>query len=115
VPVAQAVQVHARRHGAEELYGAGKGEIGLGHYEVRSWVGWHHHMTLSLLALWFLQLHKERLGGKNPGADGAGVAGGLRPSAATEAAPCGGNRGGSQPRAAAERGGAHLPLVCEDR
>jgi SRSO17 transposase len=37
----------------------------LGHYEVRSWVGWHHQMTLSMLALWFLQLEKERLGEKN--------------------------------------------------
>jgi len=92
VPVAKPVEVHGRRHGAEELYGAGKGEIGLGHYEVRSWVGWHHHMTLSLLALWFLQLHKGRLGGKNPGANGAAVAGGVRPAAATAAAECGPDR-----------------------
>jgi len=32
---------------------------------VRSWVGWHHHMTLSLLALWFLQTERLRLGKKN--------------------------------------------------
>jgi SRSO17 transposase len=115
VPVAQVAQVHGRRHGAEELYGAGKGEIGLGHYEVRSWVGWHHHMTLSLLALWFLQLHKERLGGKNPGVDGAAVAGDLHPAAATEAAQCGRDCGGGEPGAAAQRRGAHLPLVFEDR
>jgi SRSO17 transposase len=55
------VAAHGRRHGAEELFGAGKGEVGLGHYEVRSWVGWHHHMTLSLLALWFVSLEKGRL------------------------------------------------------
>lgn len=61
------VQAHARRHGVEQGLQAGKGEVGLGHYEVRSWVGWHHHMTLSLLALWFLIRQKERLGGKNPG------------------------------------------------
>jgi SRSO17 transposase len=66
VPLAKAAAVHGRRHGAEEWYGAGKGEIGLGHYELRSWVGWHHHMTLSLLALWFLQLHQERWGEKIP-------------------------------------------------
>ena len=36
-------------------------EVGLAHYEVRSWVGWHHHMTLSLVALWFLSLEKRRL------------------------------------------------------
>jgi SRSO17 transposase len=60
-------QVHGARHGIEELLEEGKGEVGLGHYEVRSWVGWCHHMTLSLLALWFLQLERLRLGGKNPG------------------------------------------------
>ena len=64
-------RVHGARHRVEELLEAGKGEVGLGHYEVRSWVGWHHHMTLSLLALWFLILEKKRLGGKNPGVDGA--------------------------------------------
>jgi SRSO17 transposase len=114
VPLDQVVRVHSQRHAAEELYGAGKGEVGLGQYEVRSWVGWHHHMTLSLLALWFLQLHKERLGGKNPGADGAAVAGDLGPSAATAAAPCGSDRRRGQSRAAAKRRGAHLSLVCAD-
>jgi SRSO17 transposase len=65
------VDAHGRRHGVEEVLRAGKGEAGLGHYEVRSWVGWHHHVTLSLLALWFLILEKDRLGGENPGFDGA--------------------------------------------
>jgi hypothetical protein len=53
--------VQGQRHGVEESLEAGKGEVGLGHYEVRSWLGWHHHMTLSLLALWFLALEKQRL------------------------------------------------------
>src|SRR4029078_11096377 len=53
------------RHGVEEALGVGKGEVGLGQYEVRSWVGWHHHMTLSLLALWFLILERIRVGGGN--------------------------------------------------
>jgi SRSO17 transposase len=74
VPLAGPVVAHARRHGVEELLQAGKGEVGLGHYEVRSWMGWHHHMTLSLLALWFLVLEKGRLGKKNPGPDGAAAA-----------------------------------------
>jgi SRSO17 transposase len=68
VPLVKVVAVHSRRHGAEELFAAGKGEAGLSHYEVRSWVGWHHHMTLSLLALWFLELEQGRLGEKNSGA-----------------------------------------------
>jgi len=115
VPVAQVATAHGRRHGAEELYAAGKGEIGLGHYEVRSWVGWHHHMTLSLLALWFLQLHKERLGEKNPGVDGAGVAGDPYAATATAAADRGGDCVGGQPSAATQRRGTYLPLVCENR
>ena len=40
--------------------------MGLAQYEVRGWVGWHHHTTLSLLALWSLILEKQRLG-KNLG------------------------------------------------
>ena len=71
VPLAVVVDAHSRRHGIEEVLQAGKGEVGLAHYEVRSWVGWHHHMTLSLLALWFLILEKDRLGKKNSRVDGA--------------------------------------------
>src|SRR6266853_2855292 len=82
VPLSQVVGVQGRRHGVEELLQAGKGEVGLGHYEVRSWMGWHHHMTLSLLALWFLILEKQELGGENPGLDGAAIAGGVRAAAA---------------------------------
>ncbi len=71
VPLRQVARAHGQRHGVEEVLQAGKGEVGLAHYEVRSWVGWHHHMTLSLLALWFLILEKSRLGEKNPGVDRA--------------------------------------------
>ena len=104
-------RVHGARHRVEELLEEGKGEVGLGHYEVRSWVGWHHHMTLSLLALWFLQLERLRLGGKNAGHDGAASAGHLHGVAAPAAAECGADSRGREPSAAAERGGAHLPLV----
>ena len=58
------VRVAARRHHIEQAFEAAKGEAGLDHYEVRSWVGWHHHMTLSMLALWFLVLERRRLGKK---------------------------------------------------
>ena len=71
VGLAAVVRSQRRRHGVEEALGVGKGEVGLGHYEVRSWVGWHHHMTLTLLAAWFLCLERDRLGGENPGVDGA--------------------------------------------
>jgi SRSO17 transposase len=64
VPLVRVAEAQGRRHGVEEVLQAGKGEVGLAQYEVRSWVGWHHHMTLSLLALWFLILEKRRLGKK---------------------------------------------------
>jgi SRSO17 transposase len=111
-PLARVVEAHGRRHGVEELFGVGKGEVGLDHYEVRSWVGWHHHMTLSLLALWFLQLERNRFGGENPGRDGAADTGDFRPPAPAESPDPSSNRGGSQHCIAEERRGAHLPLVC---
>src|SRR5262249_57312984 len=97
VPVERLAQVHGQRHGVEEVLQAGKGEVGLAHYEVRSWVGWHHHMTLSLLALWFLAREKQRLGKKNPGVNGAAAAGGVRPAVAGAAAESPADRGRSQP------------------
>jgi hypothetical protein len=73
------VRVHAERHRIEQTLQEAKGEAGLAHYEVRGWDGWHHHMTLSLLALWFLLCERARLGGKIAGGDGAaGEAGVLR-------------------------------------
>lgn len=111
VGVAEVAKAHSRRHGVEELLQAGKGEVGLGQYEVRSWVGWHHHMTLSLLALWFLQLERRQLGGENPGVDGAATAGGVHPATPAPAGQRAADRGGSQPSATPQRGGADLPLV----
>ena len=67
VPLAEVVRAQRQRHRIEEVFAAGKGEVGLDHYEVRSWVGWHHHMTLCLVALWFLCLERRRVGGENPG------------------------------------------------
>ena len=34
----------------EEHFEDSKGYLGMGHYECRSWTGWHHHMTLVALA-----------------------------------------------------------------
>jgi hypothetical protein len=32
----------------------GKSEAGMDAYQVRTWEGWHHHMALTLMAVWFL-------------------------------------------------------------
>lgn len=44
----------------------GKDEVGLDEYEVRGWRGRHHHLTMVMLALWFLVLEQRRLGKKQP-------------------------------------------------
>jgi SRSO17 transposase len=51
----------------EDCFLRGKQEVGLDDYEVRGWRGFHHHMTLVMLALWFLVLQARRLGGKSRG------------------------------------------------
>ena len=70
VPLVEIGRAQRQRHRIEEMFAAGNGEAGLDHYEVRSWVGWHHHMTLALIALWYLCLERRRVGGKNPGNHG---------------------------------------------
>jgi len=70
ISLLQVVQAHGQRHRVEEALQEGKQEVGLGQYECRSWVGWHHHMTLCLVALLFLTLERRTMGKKNPGLDG---------------------------------------------
>lgn len=50
--------VKGARGRIEDALPWGKGEVGWSQYEVRRWVGWYHHLTWSLLALWFLSLEK---------------------------------------------------------
>jgi SRSO17 transposase len=64
-PLLEMVQAGHNRWPVEDCFLRGKQEVGLDDYEVRGWRGWHHHMTLSMLALWFLVLQKRRLGKKN--------------------------------------------------
>ena len=47
-------------HRIEDCLKRAKSEAGLSDYEVRTWAGWHHHQTLSLIALWFLILETRR-------------------------------------------------------
>jgi SRSO17 transposase len=49
--LAEVVGVAGTRWVIEQLLEAAKGEVGLDHYEVRSWTGWYRHMTLALWAL----------------------------------------------------------------
>lgn len=58
--VSKLAKTAAGRHYVEVTIKEAKGEAGLDEYEVRSWVDWHHHMTLSLLATFFLVYEKNR-------------------------------------------------------
>ncbi len=53
-PLTTLVEIAGTRWTIETNFETAKGEVGLDHYEVRSWHGWHRHMTLCLLAQAFL-------------------------------------------------------------
>jgi len=44
------VKVAGTRWAIEESFESAKGEVGLDHYEVRSWDGWYRHITLAMFA-----------------------------------------------------------------
>jgi SRSO17 transposase len=60
-PLEVLARVAGRRWAIEEAFAQAKGEVGLDQYEVRSWVGWHRHMTLAMVALTLLVLTRARL------------------------------------------------------
>src|SRR5207244_9541468 len=60
-PLETLVWVSGMRWPIESCFAEGKGEVGLDHDELRFWPGWHHHMTLVLLAHHFLVRLQQRL------------------------------------------------------
>ena len=60
VPLEELARVAKAAHRIEECFERGKGEAGLGDYQVRNWIAWHHHQTLSLMAAWFLNQEMRR-------------------------------------------------------
>jgi SRSO17 transposase len=71
-PLREFARVAKAEHRIEECIKRAKKEAGLADYEVRTWEGWHHHQTLSLLATWFLI--KETRRGKKMDASNHGAA-----------------------------------------
>lgn len=53
-PVIEFVRLSGMRWPIETIFEEAKGEVGFDHYELRSWLGWHHHMLLVALAHHFL-------------------------------------------------------------
>jgi len=70
IPITRLAAVSGCRWTVEQDFQAGKGECGLDEYETRGWIGWHHHTALSLLAMFFLELQRVRIGKKIPADDG---------------------------------------------
>jgi hypothetical protein len=62
------------RWAIEQCFEEGKTELGMDHYEVRKYAGWHHHMLMTMLAHFFLWHLKLRLGKKSSSADGIAAA-----------------------------------------
>jgi SRSO17 transposase len=88
-PLEELVRACGMRWPIESSFEEGKGELGMDQYELRFWAGWHHHMTLVILAHHFLVRLQRRLsqregglkaGGQAPGSSSAN--GPNRPEAA---------------------------------
>ena len=60
------VQLTKERYRVEQDYQQMKEELGLDHFEGRSWTGWHHHVTLVMLAHAFLRFEQRRRRDKSP-------------------------------------------------
>lgn len=71
LPQATLIWLLGRRWPVEQAIKESKDELGMDQYEVRGWRGWHHHLTMTLLAHHFLMRLRSRLGGDRPGADRA--------------------------------------------
>ena len=63
--LADLVRVAGTRWTIEACFEAAKGETGLDQYEVRSWTGWHRHITFAMLAHAYLAvLRRAAIGGR---------------------------------------------------
>jgi SRSO17 transposase len=61
--LATLVRVAGTRWTIEACFEAAKGEVGLDEYEVRSWTGWHRHITFAMLAHAYLAVVREAAAG----------------------------------------------------
>lgn len=73
------VWLSGRRWAIEQGFEESKSELGMDHYEVRTFAGWHHHLLVTMLAHFFLWrlnigLEKKSTGSdRTPGAVSVGI------------------------------------------
>jgi SRSO17 transposase len=65
-PLEVLAQVACTRHEVEEYFQDAKSSLGMAQYETRSWIGWHHHMSLVAMAHLFITLTRRDLKKKTP-------------------------------------------------
>ena len=70
IPLGILVWLSGVRWAIEQCFAESKTALGMDHYEIRKYAGWHHHMLITMLAHFFLWHLKLKLGKKSPGADG---------------------------------------------
>lgn len=76
VHVRRLLAVAFTRWNVEHIFRVGKSEVGLTHFEARSYVSLKRHLALCLVVLAFVALHAMRLRGEKSGRDvGAGMPG----------------------------------------
>ncbi len=81
-PTLKALAELAReRRRVEQDYRELKDELGMDHYEGRSWQGWHHHVALTCLAHLFLQGERHRSASSEVTQKKPGRPGGRKPAA----------------------------------
>jgi SRSO17 transposase len=73
-PLRTFVWLSGLRWAVEQCFEESKTELGMDHYEVRKYAGWHHHMLMTMLAHFFLWHLKLRLGKKSPRVDSIAAA-----------------------------------------
>jgi SRSO17 transposase len=84
-PLLTLAQVGAKRWPIETEFQLEKNETGLDEYEVRSWQGWHHHITMALLAGILLLSLQQEWGEKDaPGNSAANQPSAARAASATK-------------------------------
>lgn len=59
-------QMSYSRYWIERTFQDAKGIAGLADYQVRSWTGWHHHVTITLLAMLVILMLNLDMGKKSP-------------------------------------------------
>lgn len=52
--------MQAQRFWIERVFEDGKSQCGMADYQIRSWLGWHHHMALVMMAMLFMLSERIR-------------------------------------------------------